>query len=252
MADKPRNILICSCEDTMPLDAGAVKRACRGATVLSGRQLCRAELDKFRAAADEPLIVGCTQEAPLFAESAGDDADIRYVNIRETAGWSKDAAKAGPKMAALIAAAAEAAPDVPFVSFTSEGVILIYGRDEQAIEAANLLKDHLDIFVAAEESARGEGAASGQEMSELDTVLSKNLEEFDLSVRTANCLKNASIQTVRDLVSKSENEILEIKNFGKKSLEELQELLSRLGLSFGMNRGGVSAGASGQLDHVLG
>src|SRR4051812_34792051 len=141
MADSPRNILICSCEETMPLDAGAVQRGCRGAQVLTGRQLCRAELDKFRAVAGEPLIVGCTQEAPLFSEAAGDDADIKYVNVRETAGWSKDAAKAGAKMAALIAAAAEPAPDVPFVSFTSEGVILIYGRDEQAIEAANLLKD---------------------------------------------------------------------------------------------------------------
>ena len=50
-------------------------------------------------------------------------------------------------MAALLAAAAEPAPEIPFVSFTSEGVILIYGRDEQAIEAAELLKDHLDVTV---------------------------------------------------------------------------------------------------------
>jgi ferredoxin len=147
MADTARTILICSCEDTMPLDAGAVKRGCRGAKVLTGRQLCRAELDKYRAVAGDPLLVGCTQEAPLFAESAGDGADITYVNIRETAGWSKDAAKAGPKMAALIAAAAEPAPDFPFVSYSSEGVILIYGRDERAVEAADLLKDHLDVTV---------------------------------------------------------------------------------------------------------
>ncbi len=149
MADSPRTILICSCEDTMPLDAGAVKRGCRGANVLTGRQLCRAELEKFRAAAsgDAALIVACTQEEPLFVEAADENADIRYVNIRETAGWSKDAAKAGPKMAALIAAASERAPETPFVSFTSEGVILIYGRDEQAIEAADLLKDHLDVTV---------------------------------------------------------------------------------------------------------
>jgi ferredoxin len=147
MADRPAKILICSCDDTMPLDAAAVARSCRGAEVTTAKQLCRAELDKFRAAAagGEPLTVGCTQEAPLFAEAA--EADIRYVNVRETAGWSNEAAAAGPKMAALIAAATEPAPDIPFVSFTSEGVILIYGCDQQAIEAGKLLKEHLDVTV---------------------------------------------------------------------------------------------------------
>ncbi len=150
MADNPRKVLICSCEDTMPLDADAIKRGCRGANVLAGRQLCRAELGKFRTAVADggPLTVGCTQEAPLFAELAEEsDASITYVNIRETAGWSTDAAASGAKMAALIAAATEPAPEIPFVSFTSDGVVLIYGRDEQAVEAASLLKDHLDVTV---------------------------------------------------------------------------------------------------------
>src|SRR4029079_1048496 len=146
MAEKPRDVLICSCEDTMPLDAEAIGRACRG-TVQTANQLCRAELDRFRTRAGEPLIVGCTQEAPLFSEVAGENADIRFANIRETAGWSKDASAAAPKMAALIAMAGESTPDVAYVSFTSEGVILIYGRDERAIEAAELLKDHLDVTV---------------------------------------------------------------------------------------------------------
>jgi ferredoxin len=148
MADRPPCVLICSCEDTMPLDGAAVKRACRGAEVLTAHQLCRAELDKFRIAVAgvEPLIVGCTQEAPLFAEVAG-DADVTYANIRENAGWSKDAQVAGPKMAALLAVAAEPAPEPAFVSLTSEGVILIYGRDEQAIAAGDLLKAHLDVTV---------------------------------------------------------------------------------------------------------
>ena len=148
MADRPPKILICSCEDTMPLDDSAVQRGCRGAEVLTAHQLCRAELENFRAAAEsgEPLVVGCTQEAPLFSEIAG-DAAVTYANIRETAGWSKDGAAAGPKMAALLAAAAEPAPELAFVNLTSDGVILIYGRDEQAIEAGNLLKDHLDVTV---------------------------------------------------------------------------------------------------------
>jgi ferredoxin len=149
MAERPPRLLICSCEDTMPLDLGAVERGCRGAEITSGRQLCRAELDKFRGAvgSGEPLIVGCTQEAPLFAEAAENAASVGYVNLRETAGWSSEAAAAGPKMAALIAAAGESVPPVPFVSFDSEGVVLIYGRDERALEAAELLKEHLDVTV---------------------------------------------------------------------------------------------------------
>jgi ferredoxin len=149
MTDRPPNIIICSCEDSMPLDVAAVRRGCRGADVATARMLCRDDLEKYRAAARGPfpLIVGCTQEAPLFAEVASEDADVRYVNIRETAGWSDQAAAAGPKMAALLAAAAEPTPEIPFVSFDSEGVILVYGRDDRAIEAAALLKDHLDVTV---------------------------------------------------------------------------------------------------------
>ena len=152
MAERPRKILICSCEDSMPLDGEAVARVCHGADVVEGRQLCRAELERFRklAADGAPITVACTQEAPLFDEVAGaikGAAELTFVNIRETAGWSKDAKAAGPKMAALIAAAAEPAPDVAFVPLTSEGVTLIYGKDEQAIEAAKLLKDHLDVTV---------------------------------------------------------------------------------------------------------
>jgi DNA-directed RNA polymerase subunit alpha len=99
--------------------------------------------------------------------------------------------------------------------------------------AATMLNQHLEIFVTSEDGVIEAAGVTGD--AELESVLAKNLDDFDLSVRTANCLKNASIATVRDLVSRSEKDILEIKNFGKKSLEELQELLDRLGLSFGMN-----------------
>ena len=152
MAERPRNILICSCEDSMPLDGAAVCRVCRGAEVLEGRQFCRAELERFRklATSGEPTLVACTQEAPLFGEIAGEiegSGAVSYVNIRETAGWSKDASAASPKMAALIAAASEPAPDIAFVPLSSEGVTLIYGKDERALEAAELLKEHLDLTV---------------------------------------------------------------------------------------------------------
>jgi ferredoxin len=157
MADGPRNILICSCEDTMPLDGEAVRRTCGDTVVIEGRQLCRAELDKFRkaSATGKPIIVACTQETPLFTEASNEiegAGAITFVNIRETAGWSKDAGASGPKMAALIAAAAEPAPNYPWITLSSEGVTLLYGNDERVIEAANLLKEHLDITVMIKRS----------------------------------------------------------------------------------------------------
>lgn len=108
---------------------------------------------------------------------------------------------------------------------------------EEAVSlSAMLLKDHLGIFISAEESLRETGAdGDGDELSSMDELLSKSIDELDLSVRSANCLKNANIHTLRDLVRRSEKEMLETKNFGRKSLEEIEEILSKLGLSFGMD-----------------
>ena len=152
MVERPRHVLICSCEDTMPLDGNAVRRVCGDSVVIEGRNLCRTELDKFRkaAAGGGDIMVACTQEAPLFTEAAEeiDNAGaMTFVNIRETAGWSADAKASGPKMAALIAAAAEPAPAFPWVGLSSDGVTLLYGNDERVVEAAQLLKDHLDVTV---------------------------------------------------------------------------------------------------------
>jgi len=152
MAKAPRTILICSCEDTIPLDGDMVRRVCRDSVVIEGRQFCRVELERFRkaAATGEQFTVACTQEVPLFTEIASETAGsegLTFVNIRETAGWSKDAKSAGPKVAALIAASAESTLDASFVTLNSEGVTLLYGKDERVIEAANLLKDHLDVTV---------------------------------------------------------------------------------------------------------
>jgi len=149
MAEK-RTILVCSCEDTMPLDADAISRGCRGVQVKTANQLCRAEIERFRnaVAGGGDVVVGCTQEAPLFSEVAGEQAAaLAFANVRETAGWSADARAAGPKMAALLAVAAEPAPEAAYVTMESEGVALIYGRDERAIEAGKLLADHLDVTV---------------------------------------------------------------------------------------------------------
>jgi len=136
----------------MPLDTDALRRSCSGALVTTANRLCRRELERFQGLARDPasLTVGCTQEAGVFAAAAaeiGRTAPISFVNIRETAGWSHDAAAAGPKMAALIAAAAEPLPPTSFVTLNSDGVLLIYGCDAQAVEAGNLLRAHLDVTV---------------------------------------------------------------------------------------------------------
>ncbi|MGE0060708.1 MAG: 4Fe-4S binding protein [Xanthobacteraceae bacterium] len=136
----------------MPVDRHAVERACPGLSVKDGRHFCRTELARFRDTAEQggDLLVACTQETPIFNEIAEELANpphLTFVNIRETAGWSKDAGRAAPKMAALIAAAAEPQPAIPIVSLTSDGVVLVYGRDAQAIETAHLLKDTLDVTV---------------------------------------------------------------------------------------------------------
>ena len=157
MADSSRRLLICSCEGTILLDGDAIRRGCHHEPT-TATQLCRAELDRFRAIAaeDRPLTVACTQEAALFSEKAADSGrtqSIQFANIREAAGWSDDAGRAGPKMAALLAAAAEGVPSAPSVELKSSGVVLICGRDEAAIEVGKLLKDHLDVTVLIEPPA---------------------------------------------------------------------------------------------------
>ena len=110
---------------------------------------------------------------------------------------------------------------------------------EEAVSlAAQLLQDHLTIFLVTEKTAPSLGAGQGSGLSsEVEAILAKSVDELELSVRSVNTLKNANIHTVRDLVSRSERDILEAKGFGRKSLEELQEALGRVGLSLGMNVG---------------
>jgi DNA-directed RNA polymerase subunit alpha len=110
-------------------------------------------------------------------------------------------------------------------------------KPEDAISlGATLLKDHLTIFVESEESMVEEVVTGeSEEFSGIDVILSKSIDELDLSVRSANCLENASIYSLRDLVRRSEKDMLETKNFGRKSLEEVQDILTSLGLRLGMD-----------------
>jgi DNA-directed RNA polymerase subunit alpha len=100
--------------------------------------------------------------------------------------------------------------------------------------AATLLRDHLTIFVNAEHETAFEGEGEGQLPENLAEYLNRSVDELELSVRSANCLKNAGIRTIRDLVQKTEKDMLETKNFGRKSLNEIKDILRPMGLSLGM------------------
>jgi DNA-directed RNA polymerase subunit alpha len=103
--------------------------------------------------------------------------------------------------------------------------------------AAKLMRDHLAIFVNVEDDESAEEQAV--EISDADREatyekLGKSVDELELSVRSYNCLKNANIRTIGELVQKTEAEMLKTKNFGRKSLNEIKEILSGMGLSLGM------------------
>jgi ferredoxin len=131
----------------MPLDPAGLGRALGTGEPALHHQLCRRQLDAVRAAAGEPILIACTQEAPILGEAA---PDARFVNIRERAGWSDEAARATPKIAALLAEAAVAAPPPATVTMRSEGRCLVLGQDETALEAAQRLHDRLTMTLLLE------------------------------------------------------------------------------------------------------
>jgi DNA-directed RNA polymerase subunit alpha len=102
--------------------------------------------------------------------------------------------------------------------------------------ASKLVRDHLNIFINLEEGAEttAEAAADAPRSGASNENLDKSVEELELSVRSYNCLKNANIRTIRELVQKTEAEMLKTKNFGRKSLNEIKEILHTMGLSLGM------------------
>jgi DNA-directed RNA polymerase subunit alpha len=111
--------------------------------------------------------------------------------------------------------------------------------------ASDLLGDHLRIFSSFETRGdEAEESAAPEVDPRVSEMLAKPIEELDLSVRSANCLKNANIRTLGDLVQRTEREMLSTKNFGRKSLDEIKDVLASLGLSFGMTR---SAGRSADM-----
>jgi DNA-directed RNA polymerase subunit alpha len=111
---------------------------------------------------------------------------------------------------------------------------------EEAIStAAQILKGHMDIFILPGAEIELPPAVAEEEehkmsSSELEEKLDKSIEELELSVRSYNCLEAAGIKTIRDLVQKSESEMLKYRNFGRKSLTEIKNILKEMGLSFNL------------------
>lgn len=100
--------------------------------------------------------------------------------------------------------------------------------------SAKILKEQLDVFINFEEEEEEEVSESVEESDHINENLYKSVEELELSVRSANCLKNAGIQYIGELVQKTEAEMLKTKNFGRKSLNEIKEILQEMGLGLGI------------------
>ncbi|MCC6346807.1 MAG: DNA-directed RNA polymerase subunit alpha [Nitrospirales bacterium] len=110
---------------------------------------------------------------------------------------------------------------------------------EKAVsDAASIMMDHLDLFIFVEEDSSAEESSRSSNVvvanASTNENLMKSIDELELSVRAYNCLKNANIKTIADLVQRTEHEMLKTKNFGRKSLNEIKEILNAMGLNFGM------------------
>ena len=109
-------------------------------------------------------------------------------------------------------------------------------KPEDALaHASKILKDHLSIFINFEEEPEEELVEVDEEKDKLKDLLGRSVDELELSVRSSNCLKNANIKTIGDLVQKNEAEMLKYRNFGRKSLNEIKEIITEMGLGLGMN-----------------
>lgn len=106
--------------------------------------------------------------------------------------------------------------------------------DEAVSLGAKILKEQLQIFVTFDEDIEPKEAEEVSQTPELNNNLFRSVDDLELSVRSANCLKNANIRFIGELVTKSEGEMLKTKNFGRKSLNEIKDILVKMGLNLGM------------------
>ncbi len=110
------------------------------------------------------------------------------------------------------------------------------------VQSARILKDHLNIFSTFDEEPQEQERVVDPEKERIIEYLKRGVDEMELSVRSANCLKNSTIQYLWQLVQKTETEMLKTKNFGRKSLNEIKEILSGMNLHFGMKLDDIPGG----------
>ncbi len=106
--------------------------------------------------------------------------------------------------------------------------------EDAVAHAAKIVKDHMQIFINFDEEPEPAQPQVDEKKQKVLTNLAKSVEELELSVRSYNCLKNANIQTISELVQKGDTEMLKTRNFGRKSLNEIKEILEDMGLGLGM------------------
>jgi DNA-directed RNA polymerase subunit alpha len=106
--------------------------------------------------------------------------------------------------------------------------------EDAVAHAAKIVKDHMQVFINFDEEPETVQPAVDQKKQKMWTNLSRSVEELELSVRSYNCLKNANIQTLDELVQKTDGEMLRTRNFGRKSLNEIKETLEDMGLHLGV------------------
>ncbi|MDX2435508.1 MAG: DNA-directed RNA polymerase subunit alpha [Acidobacteriota bacterium] len=109
------------------------------------------------------------------------------------------------------------------------------GPEEALSQAAQLVQGHMDMYSRLSTVEEMESPIEAEIEPEEESVLDSSIDSLELSIRSMNCLKNANIRTLRDLVARGEKEMVEIRNFGEKSLKEVRDKLEVLGLGFGMN-----------------
>lgn len=156
MDAQKKRLLLCNCGKTMEVDGKAIGAALGRDAIPIHTQLCRGGVEAYQSAlADDDIVVACTQEAPLFRELA-QEADtppaLTFTNIRERAGWTAGE-PATAKMAALLADAMQPVKPVHLKTIESDGLCIVYGAGQAALDAARMLSGRLSVTLVLTEAA---------------------------------------------------------------------------------------------------